>query len=37
MFKNRRVRKFNYKGGKMGTIPLYSKKNVMEEKGNKIR
>jgi hypothetical protein len=37
MFKDRRVRKFNYKGGKMGTILLFSKNYVMEKKGKKIK
>jgi hypothetical protein len=37
MFLNERSRKFSYKGGRKGTILLYSKNYVNEEGGHKDR
>jgi hypothetical protein len=37
MFKNVRTRKFCYEGGKKGTISLYSRNHVKEEKADKNR
>jgi hypothetical protein len=37
MSKNERSRKFNYKGGKKGTMLLYSRNYVNEEGGHKNR